>query len=139
MTSPSATGWTTDPRSSPLLDLLGPVLVRPEPNGSLSVALVVEQRHCNNRGSLHGGVLTALGDVALGRSAAMLTDPPTGLVTVSLEVHFAAAARPGNLVEVHTTTRRATRSMVFAQGEATVDETVIALLTAAFRRLAESH
>ena len=82
VTSPSATGWTTDPRSSPLLDLLGPVLVRPEPNGSLSVALVVEQRHCNNRGSLHGGVLTALGDVALGRSAAMLTDPPTGLVTV---------------------------------------------------------
>jgi uncharacterized protein (TIGR00369 family) len=132
MTAPA--GFAPDPRSSPFLDLVGPVLQRLSSDGRVAVALLVEPRHLNGRGTLHGGLLTALGDVALGRSAALLTDPPSALVTVTLTAHFVRPVRPGTWLTVSATALRDTRSMVFAQGEATADGTAVAALDAVFRR-----
>ena len=132
MTAPA--GFEPDPRSSPFLDLLGPVHQRVGSDGRVDVALLVEPRHLNGRGTTHGGVLTALGDIALGRSAALLTDPPSALVTMTLTAHFLRSVQEGSWLTVSATSLRATRSMVFAQGEATAAGEVVAALDAVFRR-----
>ena len=132
MTAPP--GFEPDPRSSPFLDLLGPVHQRVADDERVEVGLLVEPRHLNGRGTTHGGVLTALGDITLGRSAALLTDPPSALVTVTLTAHFLRPVREASWLAVAATSLRATRSLVFAQGEATVDGEVVAALDAVFRR-----
>lgn len=127
-------GFGPDPRSSPFLDLLGPVQERMERDGRVTVALLIEPRHLNGRGTAHGGVLTALADIALGRSAARLDDPPAALVTITLTAHFLRPVRPGAWMIVSATSLRATRSMVFAHGEATDGEQTVAAMDAVFQR-----
>ncbi|BBP70752.1 hypothetical protein PHLH6_27560 [Pseudomonas sp. Seg1] len=65
-------GFTPFTRSSPLLDLLGPIYARG--NGlQLELGLLTDSRlatrdsrHANGRGTLHGGVLATLADVGMG-------------------------------------------------------------------------
>jgi acyl-coenzyme A thioesterase 13 len=127
-------GYADDPRSSPFLDLIGPVQQRVEPDGTVAIALTVEGRHLNGRQALHGGVLTTLADIALGRSASLLNDPPVGLVTMCLDARFTASVQAGDLVELRTTQLHSTRSTVFAHGAATVRGDVVALFSGVFRK-----
>ena len=126
-------GFEPDPRSSPLLDLLGPVHQRWAPGQSPALGLRVEQRHLNGRGLLHGAVLGALGDVALGRAVALAQDPSLGMVTTTLTTHFIAPVQLGQWVEVAATSVRLTRTQGFVHGAATVGERVVAHLDAVFR------
>lgn len=130
----SAPGFEPDARSSPYLDLVGPVQQMHDPAGRLVIGLRVEHRHLNGRGLLHGALLAALGDVALGRAAALTSDPPAALLTVSLTTHFVAKAALDDWLEVRATTLRPTRTFVFAQGEATVAGAVVATFDAVFSR-----
>ncbi|MGH8742235.1 MAG: PaaI family thioesterase, partial [Burkholderiales bacterium] len=52
-------------RSSPVLELIGPLYCRGE-GLDLVVGLLAEAKHCNARGTVHGGILAALADVSLG-------------------------------------------------------------------------
>jgi len=52
-------------RTSPVLDLIGPLYCRGE-GADLVIGLRVEAKHCNARGTVHGGILATLADVALG-------------------------------------------------------------------------
>lgn len=87
------------PRSSPFLDMVGPVLCRRRGEG-IELALRIEQRHCNSRASVHGGLLAALADQTLGYNTALfgLRDASLTLVTASLTIDFAAAAGIGDLL-----------------------------------------
>lgn len=46
-------------RSSPVIDLIGPVYSKGE-GADLVLRLRVEQKHCNMRGALHGGIVATL-------------------------------------------------------------------------------
>ena len=41
------------------------------------VGLRVESKHCDARGTVHGGILATLADVALGYTMAFASPPPT--------------------------------------------------------------
>ena len=85
-------------RTSPVLDLIGPIYHRGK-GKDLVLGLRVESKHCNARGSVHGGILAALADVAIGYAMAFATDPPAALVTANLSLDFAGTGRIGDWLE----------------------------------------
>ena len=66
-------------RTSPVLDLIGPLFCRGE-GPDLVIGLRAEGKHCNARGTVHGGILATLADVALGYVMAFSSNPSTRLV-----------------------------------------------------------
>jgi uncharacterized protein (TIGR00369 family) len=85
-------------RTSPVLDLIGPLYGRGA-GADLVVGLRVEPKHCNARGTIHGGILATLADVAIGYAMASSTDPPTAAVTANLSLDYAGTAKVGDWIE----------------------------------------
>ena len=100
-------------RSSPVIDLIGPVYSKGE-GTDLALGLRVEAKHCNMRGTLHGGILATLADVALGYTIAFSTQPPTGLITASLSLDFAGTARIGDWLETKVDVQKKGGRLAFA-------------------------
>lgn len=87
-------------RTSPLLDLIGPVYALGA-GKDLVLGLRAEAKHCNSRGTVHGGMLATLADVALGYTMAFSSDPPARLVTANLSLDFAGTAKAGDWLQAH--------------------------------------
>lgn len=116
-------------RPSPLLTAIGGFARHP--SDPLHVGFTVDGPKMNSRGLLHAGVVTAIGDVAIGRALAIQTDPPTPLVTINLSCDLLGTARAGEWVDVAITPTRVGRRL--AAGTATFTTTrVIATVTALF-------
>ena len=79
-------------RSSPFLELLGPIYSSDTDSGT-KIGFMAKEKHCNARGVVHGGVLTSLADIALGYNAAFGQQPPVPMVTANLTVDYAGSAR----------------------------------------------
>lgn len=106
-------------RTSPVLDLIGPIYCRGQ-GKDLVLGLRVEPKHCNARGTVHGGILAALADVALGYSLAFATDPPTGLITANLTLDYAGTARIGDWLETGVDFQKQGSRLAFGNGFITV-------------------
>ena len=118
-------------RSSPLLDTLGPFYGKGT-GAELVVGLRVAEKHTNSRGSLHGGVVATMSDVALGYVMAFASDPPRRLVTASLTVDYTGSAKIGDWVEAHVDRTKAGRTLAFANAYLTVDGAQVARASAVF-------
>jgi uncharacterized protein (TIGR00369 family) len=104
------------------------------------IGLHAREAHCNSRGLIHGGLIAALADNAMGLSCGMvLTEegrkPEGGLVTVSLSTDFVGAAKLGQWVEFDTQYVKTGRTLCFAQAFVTADREIIARADARFRVL----
>lgn len=119
-------GFIRRERSSPFFDLIGPLLVRRCTDGPGELALVLDERHLNARGYAHGGVLSALADVALGSAASGAKNPPAHLTTISLTIDFARAARAGDTIIARVDVQRVGRRVAFANCYLEVDGRPIA-------------
>jgi uncharacterized protein (TIGR00369 family) len=106
-------GFSPHERTSPYLDLIGPILSR-RTDAGLEFALTIDERHVNARGLAHGGVLSALADVAMGYATSSSQDPAPYLITASLTVSFAGAVRIGEAVVARVDVHRIGRRMAFA-------------------------
>ena len=95
---PAPEGFSPLFRTSPVLDLIGPIYYRGK-GKDLVLGLRIEPKHCNARGTVHGGILATLADVVLGYAMAFATDPPTALVTANLSLDFAGTAKVGDWLE----------------------------------------
>lgn len=100
-------------RTSPALELIGPLYGRGE-GSRLEIGLRVERKHCNARGTVHGGVLATLADVALGYAMAFSTDPPTSAVTANLSLDFAGSAAPGDWLQTRVDIQKQGSRLAFA-------------------------
>jgi uncharacterized protein (TIGR00369 family) len=100
-------------RTSPYIELVGPLYSRGE-GASLTLGLRAERKHCNTRGTVHGGVLATLADIALGYAMAFASTPPTGLVTANLTLDYAGAAREGDWLEARVDIQKQGRRLAFA-------------------------
>lgn len=100
-------------RTSPVLDLIGPLFCRGK-GVDLVIGLRVETKHCNARGSVHGGILATLADVALGYTMAFASTPPAGLVTANLTLDFAGTATIGDWLETHVDVQKQGSRLSFA-------------------------
>lgn len=129
-------GFQAGEHRSPFLDLIGPVGWRhDDATGLLAVGVRVAGRHLNSRGTLHGGVVSALADVALGHATAASTSPPAALATASLNVDFVGPSRAGAWLEVRADSCSTGRAVAFARGVVTADGATVANVSAVFRVL----
>jgi acyl-coenzyme A thioesterase PaaI-like protein len=65
--------------TSPFNGLAGPFYIKRD-GGTFVIGMVVEPKHQNSRGIVHGGMICTLIDFALGYAARYATDPPRNLV-----------------------------------------------------------
>ncbi|HKS56964.1 MAG TPA: PaaI family thioesterase [Steroidobacteraceae bacterium] len=100
-------------RTSPFLETIGP-LYSAGSGAQLVVGLQVQEKHTNARGTLHGGVLASIADIALGYGLATSTNPPTSMVTASLNVDFAGSAQIGDWIETSLDIQKVGSRMAFA-------------------------
>lgn len=118
-------------RTSPFTELLGPIYQKKDSSG-LVIGIVAEQKHCNARGIVHGGLLATLADIAMGYSAAFSTEPATPIVTTSQTIDYVGKAEIGDWIEVHTDVQKVGRSTAFASCYFHVGSTRIARASAVF-------
>jgi len=118
-------------RSSPYLDLLGPIFNRKSESG-LIIGLRAEQKHCNARNLVHGGVFSSLADIALGYNAAFRAAKPVPMVTASLTIDYVGSAKLGDWIEIKVDVQKVGRNMAFANSYFYVESKRIARASGVF-------
>ena len=93
--------------------MIGPVYTKGA-GKDLVLGLRAERKHCNMRGTVHGGILATLADIALGYSLAFSTEPPTAAVTTNLTLDFVGAANSGDWLETAVEFQKLGRRLGFA-------------------------
>ena len=112
--------------TSPFILNVGP-LYRKTTENQIFLGLLIEEQHCNSRGRLHGAMVCAVADIALGQNVGRLFAeygafedsegallPGVGMATVSMSTDFAGTARVGDWVEAHVDVQRTGKRMAFA-------------------------
>jgi acyl-coenzyme A thioesterase 13 len=118
-------------RTSPVLDLIGPLYSRGK-GADLAIGLRVDAKHCNARGTIHGGILATLADVAIGYALATSTDPMTSAITASLSLDYAGTAKIGDWVESRVDLHKRGTRLAFGNCYLCVGEERIARASAVF-------
>ncbi len=114
-----------------LIDQVGPLWTRRETAG-WAYGIVATSAATNPAGLVHGGLVTTLADHALSAIAWEAAER-TACVTVQMDTHFLAAAKPGDFLEARARVARKTRSIVFLEGSVSVADTEIALVTGVWK------
>ena len=129
-------GFAPHFRKSPVTDAWEPLFSR-RADGVVEIGFRADRPHANSRGFVHGGLISALADNAMGLScAAVLAQggaASNGLVTVSLAVDYMDRAGIGDWLEFDTDFVRAGRTLCFAGARVTAQGQPIARAHATFR------
>lgn len=129
-------GW--QPSKDPgFADLTGPIWVRDE-DGKPVFAFVAEQKHTNRHGIVHGGMIMTFLDQALGISASQ-GKKNLAKVTIQMSVQFVAPARPGEVVMAQCEVVKATRSLIFMRGVASVGDRTLASAEGIWKLIGRIH
>ena len=97
--------------------------VQPGDDGTGHVLLDAGEDHLNQRGTVHGGVLASMIDVAMG--TAVSSAGGESPVTVSLTVTYLEPGRPGRL-EARARVRKRGKRLIVVEAEVVQDEDVVA-------------
>lgn len=124
-------GFAPHFRASPLTDPWEPLWSRRD-EGGLVIGVELGERHCNSRGTVHGGLIAVLADNAMGLACALAPEGPAGVVTVNLSVDYLGSAKPGDWLEIAAKPVRVGRTLAFAEAKASVADRVIARATGVF-------
>jgi uncharacterized protein (TIGR00369 family) len=125
------TGFVRHERRSPVTEPWEPIWARGS-DSSVQLAVRVSSAHCNSRGFLHGGVIAALADNAMGLSLGRVLSGGTA-VTVNLNVDYVCGARLGQWLQVEPRVVRAGGKLGFVDALITADGEVVARSNATFR------
>ena len=119
-------------RKSPLTEPWEPIYAK-KTERAVIIGLRLARPHTNGRGLIHGGLITALADNAMGYSCAQATGWTTSFVTVSLTVDFAGQAGIGQWLAIESDVIKTGKTICFAQCLAKADDVVIARASGTFR------
>jgi uncharacterized protein (TIGR00369 family) len=125
-------GFARHFRQSPLTDPWEPLFSQ-RADGVVRIGLRAAAPHANSRGFVHGGLICALADNAMGLSCGEALDQRPSLVTVSLAVDYLGAARLGQWVEIRPRLNRLGATLCFAEATVTADGETCAKAHATFR------
>ncbi len=125
-------GFSLRNRPSPLTDPWEPIYSREETD-RVDIGLWLRQEHCNARGFVHGGLISALADNCMGHSCKAALGTGNGLVTVNLSVDFLGVARPGSWMEIISDVVKTGRNLCFVQCKVTADRVICARASATFK------
>jgi uncharacterized protein (TIGR00369 family) len=131
-----APGFLPHTKKSPLTDPWEPLYSRTA-GDRVILGLRASEAHTNSRGFVHGGMISALADNAMGLSCGRLLDPDRALglslVTVSLAVDFLGSAFKDQWLEFDTVFVKPGSTLCFAQAFVTADGKPCARANAVFR------
>jgi len=119
-------------RRSPLTEPWQPLYSRRTENAVI-IGLRLARPHTNGRGLIHGGLIAALSDNAMGYSCAHVMGGVSSLVTIGLAVDFVGTAQIGQWLAIETEVIKTGSTICFAQSLVKADDTVIARANATFR------
>ncbi|OPY99182.1 thioesterase [Bradyrhizobium sacchari] len=119
-------------RKSPLTEPWEPLYAK-KTDKALIIGLRLARPHTNGRGLIHGGLIAALADNAMGYSCAQATGWTTSFVTVSLSVDFVGSAEIGQWCSIESEVIKTGKTICFAQSLIKADDAVIARASGTFR------
>jgi uncharacterized protein (TIGR00369 family) len=133
-------GYEPHFRKSPFTDPWEP-LYSQRTDRAVILGVRLAKPHTNSRGLIHGGLIAALADNAMGYSCGQVmsggiggaTGGQSSLVTISLAVDFIGSAQIGQWLAVESEVIRTGRTICFAQSLIKADDAVIARANATFR------
>ena len=125
-------GFEPRSRRSPLTDP-GEPLYSKQTDKAVIIGLRLARPHTNGRGLIHGGLIAALADAAMGHSCAHVMGGVSSLVTISLAVDFVGTAQIGQWLAIETEVIKTGSTICFAQSLIKADGIVIARANATFR------
>lgn len=130
-------GFAPHFRKSPLTDPWEPIFSR-KLGDRVIIGVYAREPHTNSRGMVHGGLVAALADNAMGLSCveSLIAEgrkPEGGLVTVSMGIDYVGAAKLGQWIAFDTQYVKTGRTLCFAQAFVTADGEIIARADARFR------
>src|SRR3974390_3405403 len=106
-------GFSPHFRQSPVTEPWEPLFSRRKER-SIDLLLEIRPAHCNSRGMLHGGVLAALCDNAMGLSlAVVLAERTPHILTISLGIDSLDGAKVGETVLIEPRVLRSAGSTGF--------------------------
>jgi uncharacterized protein (TIGR00369 family) len=122
------------PAPDPFEDLTGQYYFRRTGDGAVTSAVMVERKHMNGSGAVHGGMIMAFVDFALFATAHhALKD--TRAVTITCNTEFVGAGREGAVMEARAEVVRETRSLVFLQGRIVQSGDVVAAFSGTLKKI----
>jgi uncharacterized protein (TIGR00369 family) len=130
-------GFSRHFRQSPLTDPWEPLYSR-RTEEAVMMGLVASQAHTNSRGFVHGGLIAALADNAMGLSCGERLRDAQGLLTVNLAVDYLGSAMTGQWLQVTPTVVKLGASLCFAQAVVSADGRACARANATFKVVARS-
>ena len=86
-------------RSSAVTKPWEPIYAGPR-EGSFRLGLVIGEAHANSRGMLHGGVIAALADNAMGLTLGHAMGGTQRFVTTALAIDYFGSGQPGQWLEI---------------------------------------
>ena len=131
-------GFAPHPRRSALTAPWEPIYAHHTAD-AIILALRAGTAHTNSRGFVHGGLMCALADNAMGLSCGMAMPQTGGLVTVSLSIDFLSPAKIGQWLSFNTSFVKRGGTLCFVQCFVQADNTVCARANATFRVLADAR
>ncbi|HEX3888811.1 MAG TPA: PaaI family thioesterase [Phenylobacterium sp.] len=131
-------GFEPHDRKSPLTEPWEPLYSR-KSGGAVVLGLRAARAHANSRGFVHGGLIGALADNAMGLSCMRALGRTGGLLTVNLNVDFLGTALEGQWLEFDTVFVKPGRTLCFAQAFVTADGQPCARANAVFRVVGEAR
>lgn len=129
---PIPAGFEPHFRKSPLTEPWEPLYSK-RTERAVIIGLRLAKPHTNGRGLVHGGLIAALADNAMGYSCAQAMDWQSSLVTISLSVDFVASGQAGQWLAVETDVIKTGSTICFAQSLIKADNAVIARANGTFR------
>jgi len=103
----------------------------------ISLGTVLREAHCNSRGIIHGGFISAIADNAMGLTCAQIMKSEgrevKSLVTVNLSVDFTGMAKLGEWIATDSEVVKLGGSLGFVRTRLITDTGIIARANAAFK------
>src|SRR4051795_277169 len=125
-------GFAPHFRKSPVTDAWEPLYSR-FTESAVHMGLRLAKPHTNSRGLIHGGLIAALSDNAMGYSCAQAMGWSSSLVTISLAVDFTGTAEVGQWLAVESDVIKTGSTICFAQSLVKADDAIIARANGTFR------
>ena len=132
MTDDIPEGFEPHFRKSPLTEPWEPLYSK-RTDKAVIIGLRLATPHTNSRGLIHGGLIAALADAAMGYSCAQAMDWSSSLVTISLGIDFIGSAEIGQWLRVEGEAIKTGSTICFAQSLIKAGDAVIARANATFR------
>jgi uncharacterized protein (TIGR00369 family) len=111
---------------------LGPVYVAHRAGGEI-VMLPTEARHANGAGSVSGGVVMTLLDIAMGVAVSAACGTEVPCPSMQINANFVSAGKVGQVLVASAEIQRVTSAVAFASATLTCGAEVVGTATGVFR------